>query len=54
MNFMKKFSIVDEKGGVEISGRVGALLLLAFDLSAGPWGLASLSYSLVRLVEGFL
>ena len=42
------------KSGIEASGEVKALLLLASDLFAGLWRLASLSYSSIRLAGGLL
>ena len=42
------------KDEVGVSGRVEALLLLASDLLARPWKLASSFYSLVKSTKGLL
>ena len=62
MNFVKTSLVEGTRGGVgasegvRASKRVRVLTLPTSDLFAGPWGLASLSYSLVgsagRLLQG--
>ena len=51
---MKKSLVGRIKSGVEALERVGALLLPAFNLFAGLWGLASLFYSPIELAGRLL
>ena len=54
MNFVKKSSVGGTRGGVGASRGVEALSLPAFNLPAGPWGLASSSCSPMGSAGGLL
>ena len=54
MNFVKKSSMGETRGGIRASRGVRALLLPTSDLPTGPWGLASSSCSSVGSAKGLL